>query len=166
MSEVATLTVGMLAGAVTLALAFGIFLLAQKAWSAAKDLTAALRGIPQLVKSNQEVAKALHRFSGELEFLRTVMTGGTPPEGAQAQTGAPADPQRPPAGAAAQFPQWQPFVAVVDAPDAEESDTEIIDTPDEELAEIEGIEEIRGRGYAAGPEADPMENPPGVVANV
>jgi hypothetical protein len=57
-------------------------------------------------------------------------------------------------------------VAVVDAPDAEESDTEIIDTPDEELAEIEGIEEIRGRGYAAGPEADPMENPPGVVANV
>jgi len=111
-------------------------------------------------------AKALHRFSGELEFLRTVMTGGTPPEGAQAQPGAPAAPQRPPAGAAAQFPQWQPFVAVVDAPDAEESDTEIIDTPDEELAEIEGIEEIRGRGYAAGPEADPMENPPGVVANV
>ena len=40
MSEVATLTVGMLAGAVTLALTFGIFLLAQKAWSAAKDLTA------------------------------------------------------------------------------------------------------------------------------
>jgi hypothetical protein len=57
-------------------------------------------------------------------------------------------------------------VAAVDVPDAEESDTEIVDTSDEDLVQIEQIEEIRGKGYAAGPEADPMENPPGVTASV
>ena len=54
----------------------------------------------------------------------------------------------------------------MDVPDAEESDTVITDTSDEDFAEMEAIEEIRGKGFAAGPEADPMENPPGVTANV
>ena len=112
------------------------------------------------------VAAALNRFSGELEFLRTAMVGGTPEDGSQAQPGAPAAPPKPRGGPMAQFPEWRPFVAAADVPDAEESDTEIIDTSDEELAEIEGIEQIRGQGHAAGPEADPMKNPPGVTANV
>lgn len=156
-----------LAGAVILAVSYGLLVLARHIGKGAKTLTSALEGIPKLVKSNQEVAVALHRFSGELEFLRTVMTTGAPPEdGSQAQTGAPADPPKPRGGPVAPFPQWQPFVAAADVPDAEESDTEIIDTSDEELAEMEAIDLIRGQGHAAGPEADPMENPPGVTANV
>lgn len=155
-----------LAGAAILAAAFGVFVLARKIGAGAKQLTAAFSGIPKLVASNLEVASALNRFSGELEFLRTAMLGGTPEEGAQGTTAAPAAPRRPQGGPIPTFPQWQPFVAAVDVPDAEEGDTVITDTTDEELVEIENIEEIRGKGFAAGPEADPLENPPGVTANV
>lgn len=155
-----------LAGAAILAAAFGVLVLARKIGNGAKQLTAALNGIPQLVKSNQQVAAALHRFSGELEFLRTVMTGGTPP--AEEETpGTPTAPKGPSGRPIAPFPAWQTFVAApADVPDAEESDTEVIDTSDEDFVQQEQIDEIRGRGFAAGPEADPMENPPGVTANV
>jgi hypothetical protein len=155
-----------LAGAVILAATYATFKLAWRIGKGASTLTAALGGIPKLVKSNQEVAVALHRFSGELEFLRTAMVGGTPGDGSQANPGAPAAPQNPRGGPLPQFPAWAPFVAATDVPDAEESDTEVIDTPDEELAEMEAIDLIRGQGHAAGPEADPMENPPGVTAIV
>jgi hypothetical protein len=155
-----------LAGALILAALYGTLLLARKIGKGAAGLTAALNGIPQLVKSNMEVASALHRFSGELEFLRTAMLGGTP----EAEPGAAASPTaqpRPRGGPIPSFPQWQPFVAApADIPDAEESDTEVIDTPDEEFVQQEQIDEIRGQGFAAGPEADPTYNPPGVTANV
>lgn len=153
-----------LAGAVALAAIYGIVVGWRKVSKAAADLTAAFRGIPQLVKSNQEVAQALHRFAGELEFLRTVVSGGTPPaEPGQEQTpGA----QPKPRGGPATFPTWQPFVAVTEAPDATVEDTEVIEQNDAALAEQEAIEEIRGRGFAAGEEADPMSNPPGMTANV
>jgi hypothetical protein len=155
-----------LAGAAILAASFGVFVLARKIGNGAKQLTAAFGGIPKLVASNLEVASALNRFSGELEFLRTAMLGGTPEDNAQGPTAASQAPRRPQGGPIPQFPTWQPFVAAVDVPDAEESDTEIVDTSDEDLVQIEQIEEIRGKGFAAGPEADPMENPPGVTANV
>ena len=155
-----------LAGAVILATSYGVLLLARRIGKGASALTAAMEGIPQLVRSNMEVAKSMQKFSVELEFLRTAMVGGTPEEGVQgAQTTAPA-PARPRGGPVAQFPTWQPFVAAADVPDAEESDTDIVDTSDEELAEMEALDESRSKGFAAGPEADPMENPPGVTANV
>jgi len=156
-----------LAGAAILAAAFGVFWLARKIGAGAKQLTSAFNGIPQLVKSNQEVATALHRFSGELEFLRTAMLGGVAPEAEPGEPGAAAGVPGPSRGPKPQFPQWQPFVAVpADVPDAEESDTDIIDTSDEEFIQQEQLEEVRGRGFAAGPEADPTENPPGMTANV
>ena len=155
-----------LAGAALLAASFGVFVLARRIGAGAKQLTEALSGIPKLVKSNDGVAAALNRFSGELEFLRTAMLGGTPEEGLQGPTAVPPAPRRPQGGPIPSFPQWQPFVAATDVPDAEEGDTVITDTTDEELVEIENIEEIRGKGFAAGPEADPLENPPGVTANV
>jgi hypothetical protein len=155
-----------LAGAVILAAAYATFVLARRIGAGAKQLTAALNGIPKLVKSQQEVAVALHRFSGELEFLRTAMIGGTP----EAEPGEAANPTaqpRPRGGPIPSFPQWQPFVASpADVPDAAVEDTEVIDTSDEDFVQQEQIEEIRGQGFAAGPEADPMENPPGVTANV
>jgi len=157
-----------LAGAAILAVAYGVVVAWRKGAKAAEDLTAAFKGIPQLVKSNQEVANALHRFSGELEFLRTAMIGGTPQDGSAGESfpnvAAPAGPGGRPIPS---FPNWQPFVASqADAPDALESDTEVIEQDDEALAQQEAIDEIRGRGFAAGPEADPTENPPGVTANV
>jgi hypothetical protein len=155
-----------LAGAAILAASFGVFVLARKIGNGAKLLTAALNGIPQLVKSNMEVATALNRFSGELEFLRTAMLGGTPQEGTDGTPDAPPAPRGPAGRPIPSFPQWQPFVAAVDVPDAEESDTVVTDTTDAEFVEQEQIETIRGQGFAAGPEADPTENPPGVTANV
>lgn len=153
-----------LVGAAILVVAYGVVVAWRKVAKAAGDLTAAFKGIPQLVKSNQEVANALHRFSGELEFLRTAMIGGTPePE----TPGNPAAPAGPGGRPIVPFPKWQPFVAATaEVPDALESDTEVIEQDDETLAQQEAIDEIRGRGFAAGPEADPMENPPGVTANV
>ena len=153
-----------LAGAVILAAAYATFVLARRIGAGAKQLTAALNGVPKLVKSQQEVANALHRFSGELEFLRTAMIGGTPEPEAP---GNPATPAGPGGRPIVPFPKWQPFVAATaEVPDALESDTEVIEQDDEALAQQEAIDEIRGRGFAAGPEADPMENPPGVTANV
>jgi len=156
-----------LAGAGALALAYGLFLVWRKTGKAAGDLIAAFQGIPQLVKSNQEVAVALHRFSGELEFLRTAMIGGTPPEAAPEAGDAPAAPRTPSGKPLPQFPTWQPYVAAVaDVPDAEVSDTEVLEQDDAALVEQEQLEEIRGQGFAAGPEADPTQNPPGVTAEV
>ena len=167
-----------LAGAAIMVVVGAVWWATTKAWKGCVALTDSFRkvgeGIRSLKDTNDsmlrgfnEVSVQLKKLSGELEFLRTVMTTGAPPEeGAQGQAGPPVAPRRPPAGPVAQFPAWQPFVAAVDAPDAEESDTEIIDTSDEELAEMEAIDLIRGQGHAAGPEADPMENPPGVTANV
>ena len=155
-----------LAGAAVLALAYGLFVAWRKVGKAAGDLIAAFQGIPQLVKSNQEVAGALHRFSGELEFLRTAMIGGTPSDAAPEAGVGPQAPRTPSGKPLPSFPTWQPYVAVTDVPDAEESDTEVIEQDDAALVEQEALDEIRGNGFAAGPEADPMENPPGVVANV
>lgn len=154
-----------LAGAAILAAAFGIFVGIRKVGLVAADLVAAFKGIPQLVKSQEQVAATLNRFSGELEFLRTAMLGGTPEVGG-GQPENPAAPASPRTGPKPSFPAWQPFVAAVDVPDAAESDTEVVETSDEELKQIEDIDEIRGQGFAAGPEADPMENPPGVTASV
>jgi hypothetical protein len=156
-----------LAGAAALALAYGLFLAWRKTGKAAGDLVAAFQGIPQLVKSNLEVTAALHRFSGELEFLRTAMIGGTPPEAAPEAGGAPPAPRTPSGKPLPQFPPWAPYVAVAaDVPDAEVSDTEVLEQDDAALVEQEQLEEIRGLGFAAGPEADPTQNPPGVEANV
>ncbi len=152
-----------LAGAVILAVGYFSVVLARKIGKGATALTAALNGIPALVKTNQEVAKALNRFSGELEFLRTVVTGGNP-EPAPGDV-APAPP-KPRGGPLPQFPAWIPSIATPDVPDAEEADTEVIETTDEELVEQEQLDEIRGQGFAAGPEADPTQNPPGVEASV
>lgn len=153
-----------LAGALILAGLYFTVVFARKIGKGATALTAAMKGIPQLVKSNQEVASALHRFSAELEFLRTAMIGGTPQEGGEGGE-SPAAPQRP-RPVPVQFPGWQPFVAATDVPDAEEGDTVVMEQDDAALAELEQVEEIRNRGYAAGEEADPMSNPPGITANV
>jgi hypothetical protein len=153
-----------LAGAATLAVAYGVVVVCRKVAKAAGDLTAAFKGIPQLVKSNQDVANAMHRFSGELEFLRTAMIGGTPEAEPPGNAPAPAGPGGRPIPS---FPKWQPFVASqADAPDALESDTEVIEQDDEALTQQEAIDEIRDRGFAAGPEADPTENPPGVTVSI
>ena len=156
-----------LAGAGALALAYGLVVAWRKAGKAAGDLIAAFQGIPQLVKFNLEVTAALHRFSGELEFLRTAMIGGTPPEAAPEAGDAPAAPRTPSGKPLPQFPPWQPYVAVAaDVPDAEVSDTEVLEQDDAALVEQEQLDEIRGQGFAAGPEADPTQNPPGVTAEV
>ena len=155
-----------LVGAAILVVAYGLAVAWQKVGRAVGELIAAFKGIPQLVKSNMEVASALNRFSGELEFLRTAMLGGTPEEGTPGAPDAPPAPRGPAGRPIPSFPQWQPFVAAVDVPDAEESDTVVTDTTDAEFVEQEQIETIRGQGFAAGPEADPTENPPGVTANV
>jgi hypothetical protein len=156
-----------LAGAAALALAYGLVIVWRKAGKTAGALVEAFHGIPQLVKSNLEVTAALHRFSGELEFLRTAMIGGTPPEAApEAGEAAPA-PRTPSGKPLPQFPTWQPYVAAVaDVPDAEIGDTEVLEQDDAALVEQEQLDEIRGQGFAAGPEADPMHNPPGVEASV
>ena len=156
-----------LAGAGALALAYGLVVMWRRTGKAAGDLIAAFQGIPQLVKSNLEVTAALHRFSGELEFLRTAMIGGTPPEAAPEAGETPPAPRTPSGKPLPQFPTWQPYVtAVADVPDAEVSDTEVLEQDDAALVEQEQLEEIRGQGFAAGPEADPTQNPPGVTAEV
>ena len=178
MNETSTLVVGMLTGAAILAATLGVLWLGKEFWRGCSALTESFNrisdGIGSLKMTNSamlegfaDVSIQLKKLVGELEFLRTVMTGGTPPgaePGAPAASAAPTGPSGKPIP---QFPSWQPFVAApADAPDAAESDTEIIDTADEELAEQEMIDEIRGQGFAAGPEADPTENPPGVTASV
>lgn len=147
----------MLSGAAALAVAYGVIIGGRKAIRAASDLTAALGSIPKLIKSIADNSEALNKFSGELEFLRTAMLGGSPnfgPENLPPQPG-PQTPRQP----LPQFPGAPPFIPV---PDAEESDTLVIDTTDAELVEQEQLEEIRGKGF----EAEPEGNPPGIVKNV
>ena len=165
-----------LAGAAILAAAYGLFWLARKVWrvcdSLAQSFTRISDGLQSLQKTNsemqdgfREVSLQLKQLIDELAFLRTVVTG-PPPEAEPGATQPPAAPRTPSGKPIPPFPAWQPFVAAVDVPDAEESDTQVIDTTDAELVEMEQIDTIRGQGHAAGPEADPMENPPGVTANV
>ena len=166
-----------LAGAMLLATASGSAWILWKAWclfsSLIKSFNKVSQGIYSLKMTNEamlqgfaDVSLQLRKLSGELEFLRTVMTSGAPPEAEPGAAPEAPGPRTPIGKPIPPFPQWQPFVAAVDAPDAEESDTEVIDTTDEELVQQEQLDEIRGKGFAAGPEADPMENPPGVTANV
>ena len=167
-----------LAGAGILAVAAGLGWLAWKAWGLFRSLTQSFTrmsdGIAglrvtngEMLKGFGEVAVQLRKLSGELEFLRTVMVAGTPPE-AEPEAGEAAPAPRTPSGKTLpQFPSWQPYVAVAaDVPDAEVSDTEVLEQDDAALVEQEQLDEIRGQGFAAGPEADPTSNPPGVEANV
>jgi hypothetical protein len=153
---------------------FGVW----KMWILFKSLISSFEkvgdGIQSLKATNEsmlagyhEVSEQMKKLSEELKFLHTVVVGGAP-EVDESGQGPAATPLKPKAGPLPSFPSWQPFVAAAPdlAPDAEESDTEIIDTTDDELAELEKVDEIRGRGFAAGPEADPTQNPPGVEANV
>ena len=151
----------MLAGAAALAVAYGVFVGGRKFITAAASLTAAMAGIPKLIKAIAENSEALNKFSGELEFLRTTITGGSPNFGPENPPQAPgaADTRKPmPSwpGAPPGFPVYAP------APDAETTDTEVIDTTDAELVEQERLEEIRGQGF----EAEPEGNPPGVTRDV
>lgn len=166
-----------LAGAAILAALAGLVWLTWKAWGVFRSLTQSFtrmsEGIQSLQQTNGEMLKAfvgvaveLRKLSGELEFLRTVMTGGTPPEAAPEAGAAPQAPRTPSGKPLPQFPTWAPYVAVTDVPDAEVGDTEVIEQDDAALVEQEKLEEIRGNGFAAGPEADPTENPPGVEASV
>ena len=113
-------------------------------------------GIPKLIKSIADNSEALNKFSGELEFLRTAMLGGSPNFG-------PENPEQPGAASTRKplpaFPGAPPFIPV---PDAAVDDTDVVDTTDAELVEQEKLEEIRGQGF----EAEPLENPPGIVKNV
>jgi hypothetical protein len=145
----------MLSGAAALAVAYGVYVGGRKVVETARALTAALGGIPKLIKSIADNSEALNKFSGELEFLRTAMLGGSPNFGPENPEAPPASPRRP----LPQFPGAPPFVPV---PDAEESDTQVIDTTDEELVEQENLEQVRGMGF----EAEPEGNPPGIVKNV
>ena len=144
----------MLAGATALAVAYGVFIGGRKVIQTAASLTAALGGIPKLIKSIADNSEALNKFSGELEFLRTAMLGGSP-NFAPDNPPSPGAPPRP----LPQFPGAPPFIPV---PDAAESDTDVIDTTDAELVEQENLEQIRGMGF----EAEPEGNPPGIVKNV
>lgn len=145
----------MLAGAAALAVAYGCIMAGRKAGRAAKELTAALAGIPRLIKAIADNSEALNKFSGELEFLRTAMLGGSPNFGPD-NPEAPAAPRKP----MVPFPGAPPMFVPV--PDAEESDTQVIETTDEEHVQQEQLEEIRGQGF----EAEPEGNPPGIVKNV
>lgn len=151
----------MLAGAAALAVAYGVFVGGRKFITAAASLTAAMAGIPKLIKAIVDNSEALNKFSGELEFLRTAVVGGSPNFG-------PGNPPlaQPPQGPQRPIPSWPGappgFPVYTPAPDAETDDTEVIDTTDAELVEQERLEEIRGQGF----EAEPEGNPPGVTRDV
>lgn len=145
----------MLAGAAVLAVGIGLYLAGREALKAATALTAALAAIPKLMKSLADNSEALNKFSGELEFLRTAMVGGTPNIGPEnpKETTAPQRPRTPYPGAPPTF---------VPVPDAEENETLVIDTTDQEYLDQETLENVRGMGF----EAEPLENPPGVTKEI
>jgi hypothetical protein len=152
----------MLSGATALAVAYGVYWTAREFLSAGKSLTRAMSGIADLIESNKKMQAGLHdtadqlrKLASELEFLRTAMIGGSPNFGPE-NPEAPAAPRKP----MVPFPGAPPMFVPV--PDAEESDTQVIDTTDEEHVQQEQLEEIRGQGF----EAEPEGNPPGVVRNV
>ena len=105
-------------------------------------------------QSNRRQLRSPEQFSGELEFLRKAMLGGTPNFGPE--NPARREPRRDSRCLRGRGP------AVCSSPDAAESDTEVIETTDAELVEQENLEAIRGQGF----EAEPIENPPGIVKNV
>ena len=142
----------MLAGAAALAVAYGAIIVGRKAGRAARDLTSALAGIPRLIKAIADNSEALNKFSGELEFLRTAMVGGSPNFGPE-NPEAPATTRKP----LAPFPGAPPFI-----PDATEDETLIIEQDDEALVQQEQLENVRGQGF----EAEPETNPPGVTRDV
>ena len=167
-----------MAGAAIFAVVCLLSWIAKKVWDKFNSLIDSFAkvgdGIQALKATNEsmlagyhEVSEQMKKLSEELKFLHTVVVGGTP-EVDESGQGPAATPLKPKAGPLPSFPAWQPFVEAAPdlAPDAEESDTEIVDTTDAELAELEKVDEIRGRGFAAGPEADPTQNPPGVEASV
>jgi hypothetical protein len=167
---------GYIIEAIVIAAAYGLFWLMRKVWLGLKSLSQSFTrisdGLQSLQQTNgemlegfKEVSLQLKQLIDELAFLRTVVTG-TPPEAEPGATQPPVAPRGPGGKPIPSFPAWQPFVAAVDVPDAEESDTQVIDTTDAELVEMEQIDTIRGQGFAAGPEADPTQNPPGVTAEV
>lgn len=146
----------MLSGAAALAAAAGLYIGGKKAFETASELVKALAVVPALVKAMMENSEALKRFSGELEFLRTAVVGGTPKFGPEQQAEQRYVPRGTPMPV---YPGAPPFMP---APDAEESDTVVVDTTDEEYAEQERLETVRGMGF----EVEPLENPPGVERDV
>ncbi len=140
----------MLEGAAALAAGVGIGMGLRKAWQLAQQVVKALSGIPKLIESNQVVAD-------RLELLTNILTGQQPVQNLES----PGQPQ-PRAPLPPRPSSYERFVPVTY--EAEENETEVIDTTEAELAAYEELDEIRARGFTV--EEDLDKNPPGVTAEV
>lgn len=118
---------------------------------AGRELIRGLHNIKAIADSNRELVETSRMVATELQLLRSLMAANVQPQapGQDPREGeAPPTPPRP----RPPFPM-APADLYREAPDAEESDTVITDTTDEQLVEMEKLEEIRKQGY----EADPAE---------
>lgn len=124
-------------------------------------LIASLSGIPKLIESNQKMVESNQRTADRLELLVAILSGQAPVQNLESHIQAsegevrPRMPQRP------ERP-WETFTPA--PPDAEESDTEVYDTSDEQLVAYEQLEELKARGIEV--EDDLDKNEPGVTAQV
>jgi len=149
----------MLYGALTAALGYGIFLAVKKTSAATRELVAGLAGIGHIAETNQKLVESSLMVATELQMLRSSIVSNVAPQAG--------NDEEPPAPGPVRVPR-HPFpppnfdiykTFVPDTAEAAPEDTEITDTSDAQLAEMEAIEEIRLQGF----EADPEELHEGIV---
>ena len=142
-------------GAATLAAMAGLYLAVRKTWTLLDGVTKAAAGVPQLVATLKELLATAQIIAAALEALNASLGAGPSTEGPNAPPATPPRPRMP------AFPGAPPFSPV--QYEATEEETEIVETNDEELVQLEEAEAIREKGFTVEPDQSIVENPPGVT---
>lgn len=155
MNDTAEILGGAAIGAFVTLAGVAIWLGIRKTWMLGQSVGKSLSSVSKLIESQERFMESNQRVSERLELLVAILSGQSPlqtlespPQGYQAEAQRPSRPT----------PPW------AQAPDAEDSDTEVYDTSEADLVAYEQLEELKARGIEV--EEDLDHNPPGVTAHV
>jgi hypothetical protein len=131
----------------------------RKTWVVAQSMEVALKAVPSAVAAIQELVSVAREFQRELSYLRAVATGQSPNFGEDSAEEGEAPVSSPRVPAPYPAPVFERFAVKPEPADAMMEDTVIIDSTDEEMAEIEKIDNLRRMGLV---HDDPDFKPKGV----
>jgi hypothetical protein len=113
---------------------------------ASRELISGLKGIGKIAESNKELVETSRQVATELQLLRSLMAANAGEPGKQD----PREGEAPPSPPRPRVPFPTPgFEMGRIIPDAVVSDTDIVDTTDDQLVALERLEELRLQGYDA-----------------
>lgn len=153
MSSVGLVVLGMICGAIAIALAYGAFVLGKKLTLFSRRLVDGLFAIGSMATTNQKLADTAAQVAIELQLLRSAMTTGVVNEYTDTPPGENDDSSYPIGRTAPKKPVYPKpnfdLYRMAEAPDATIEDTEIVEQDDEQLVIQEQLEETRGNGFEA-----------------